>query len=123
MTFDLFLNAEEHIKKLDESVYNTAIGTATLPTMKCYDLVWKRIVAKWNFVEEYERCLAQINNLTAKEKWLLILRYKRQLSLAEVSELTNIKISSLSSIIRRIINKCYLIKFPRVSGNKNTKVK
>lgn len=123
MTFDLFLNAEQHIKKLDNSIYNTAIGTATLPTMKAYDLVWKRIVAKWNFVSEYERCLEQINSLTADEKWLLILRYKRALSLKEVGELTQIKQGSLSSTLKRITDKCYLIKFPRISGNKNTKVK
>ncbi len=111
MTINEFLNAKENVKKLDKKVYTSVFSTMMMPADKAIPKVMKHIIDKSKFIIEYDLCKQQINNLEPLEKYFIILRYKRHLTLQQSAKAMNIQERQIYRIKNKVIKKCNRIKF------------
>lgn len=111
MTINEFLNAKETIKKLDKKVYTSVLSTMMMPADKAIAKVMKHIIDKSKFIIEYDLCKNQINNLEPLEKYFIVLRYKRHLTLQESAKAMNVQERKIYRIKNKVIQKCNRIKF------------
>lgn len=111
MTINEFLNAKETVKKLDKKVYTSVFSTMMMPADKAIPKVMKHIIDKSKFIIEYDLCKQQINNLEPLEKYFIILRYKRHLTLQQSAKAMNVQERQIYRIKNKVIKKCSRIKF------------
>lgn len=111
MTINEFLNAKETIKKLDKKVYTSVFSTMMMPAEKAIGKVMKHIIDKSKFLIEYDLCKNQIDNLEPLEKYFVVLRYKRHLTLQQCAKAINVQDRQIYRIKNKVIKKCNRIKF------------
>lgn len=72
-------------------MYTSVFSTVMMPEDKAIAKFMKCIVDKSKFIVYYDLCKKQINNLEPLEKYFIILRYKRHLTLQQSAKAVNVQ--------------------------------